>query len=263
MSVTANSGFFDWVLFIFQEYWPLFLRGTEVTLVISLTGTIIGFGIGILIGIIRTIPIDHNTHIIKRILYKIVNFILLCYIEVFRGTPMIVQASVIFYGAAMVYGIHLSTFWAGIFIVSINTGAYMSEIVRGGILSIDKGQFEAAHSIGMTHFQTMMNIILPQAVRNILPATSNEFVINIKDTSVLSVIGVSELFFMSRTAAGNNFRFFEVYLITCIIYFILTFTITRILRYFEVKLDGPAVYTIHGSQTVPEAEFKIVDREKL
>lgn len=176
---------------------------------------------------------------------------------------MIVQASVIFYGAAMVYGIHLSTFWAGIFIVSINTGAYMAEIVRGGILSIDKGQFEAAHSIGMTHSQTMIYIILPQAVRNILPATSNEFVINIKDTSVLSVIGVSELFFMSRTAAGNNFRFFEVYLITCIIYFILTFTITRILRYFEIKLDGPAVYTIHGSQTVPEAEFKIVDREKL
>jgi len=263
MSVTADSSFFSWVLFIFQEYWPLFLRGTEVTLVIALTGTIVGFGIGILIGIIRTIPIDHNTHIVKRILYKIVNFLLLCYIEVFRGTPMIVQASVIFYGAAMVYGIHLSTFWAGIFIVSINTGAYMAEIVRGGILSIDKGQFEAAHSIGMTHSQTMIYIILPQAVRNILPATSNEFVINIKDTSVLSVIGVSELFFMSRTAAGNNFRFFEVYLITCIIYFILTFTITRILRYFEIKLDGPAVYTIHGSQTVPEAEFKIVDREKL
>lgn len=263
MSVTADSSFFSWVFFIFHEYWPLFLRGTEVTLVISLSGTIIGFGIGILIGIIRTIPIDHNTNIFKRIFFKIVNFILLCYIEVFRGTPMIVQASVIFYGAAMVYGIHLSTFWAGIFIVSINTGAYMAEIVRGGILSIDKGQFEAAHSIGMTHSQTMINIILPQAIRNILPATSNEFVINIKDTSVLSVIGVSELFFMSRTAAGNNFRFFEVYLITCIIYFILTFTITRILRFFEVMLDGPAVYTIHGSQTVPEAEFKIVDREKL
>ncbi|HPF21045.1 MAG TPA: amino acid ABC transporter permease [Syntrophomonas sp.] len=262
MSVTADSTFFQWVAFIFQEYWPLFLRGAEVTLIISLTGTIIGFCIGILIGVIRTIPIDQNTPLVKRILFKIINFILLCYIEVFRGTPMIVQAMVIFYGVAMVYNIHLSTFFAGIFIVSINTGAYMAEIVRGGILSIDKGQFEAAHSIGMTHAQTMLYIILPQAVRNILPATSNEFVINIKDTSVLNVIGVTELFFMSKSAAGNNFRYFEVFLITCSVYFVMTFTVTRILRFFEMKLEGPSVYTIHGSQTVPEAEFKIVDRGK-
>ncbi|NLV21429.1 MAG: amino acid ABC transporter permease [Syntrophomonadaceae bacterium] len=262
MSVTADSTFFQWVAFIFQEYWPLFLRGAEVTLIISLTGTIIGFCIGILIGVIRTIPIDQNTPIVKRILFKIVNFLLLCYIEIFRGTPMIVQAMVIYYGVALIYNIKLSTFFAGIFIVSINTGAYMAEIVRGGILSIDKGQFEAAHSIGMTHAQTMLNIILPQAVRNILPATSNEFVINIKDTSVLNVIGVTELFFMSKAAAGNNFRYFEVFLITCSIYFVLTFTVTRILRFFEMKLEGPSVYTIHGSQTVPEAEFKIVDRGK-
>ena len=260
MSVTANSTFMQWVTYIFQQDWPLFLRGAEVTLIISLTGTIIGFCIGILIGVIRTIPIDQNTNIFKRILFKIVNFILLCYIEIFRGTPMIVQAMVIFYGVALVYGIHLSTFFAGIFIVSINTGAYMSEIVRGGILSIDKGQFEAAHSIGMTHFQTMLNIILPQAVRNILPATSNEFVINIKDTSVLNVIGVTELYFTSKSIAGNNFRYFETFLITCLVYFVMTFTVTRILRFFEMKLDGPSVYTIHGSQTVPEAEFKIVNR---
>jgi len=175
---------------------------------------------------------------------------------------MIVQAMVVFYGVAMVYGIHLSTLFAGFLIVSINTGAYMAEIVRGGILSIDKGQFEAAHSIGMTHSQTMWNIILPQAVRNILPATSNEFVINIKDTSVLNVIGVTELFFMSKSAAGNNFRYFEVFLVTCTIYLIMTFTVTRILRFLEVKLEGPSVYTIHGSQTVPEAEFRITDRGK-
>ncbi len=262
MSVSANSTFFQWVIFILHEYWPLFLSGAGVTLIISLTGTIIGFGIGLLIGVIRTIPIDHSTNIFKKIIYKIVNFLLLCYIEIFRGTPMMVQAMVIFYGVALVYGIHLSTLFAGIFIVSINTGAYMAEIVRGGILSIDKGQFEAAHSIGMTHSQTMVNIILPQAIRNILPATSNEFVINIKDTSVLSVIGVSELYFNSNSAAGTYYAYFQVFFITCIIYFIMTFTVTRILRYFEMKLDGPSVYTIHGSQTVPEAEFKIVVREK-
>jgi len=170
---------------------------------------------------------------------------------------MIVQAMVIFYGAAMLYNIHLSTFYAGILIVSINTGSYMAEIVRGGILSIDKGQFEAAHSIGMTHWQTMLNIILPQAIRNILPALSNEFVINIKDTSVLNVISVTELFFVSKSAAGNNFRYFEVFLITAVIYFVMTFTVTRILRLIEIKLEGPDVYTISGSQTVPQAQIKI------
>lgn len=257
----AGNTFFEWVIFIFQNNWPLFLRGAEVTLIISLSGTIVGFLIGIIIGVIRTIPVDHNTGIIKKNFLKLVNFLLLCYIEIFRGTPMMVQAMVIFYGAAMVYGIHLSPLYAGFFIVSINTGAYMAEIVRGGILSVDKGQFEAAHSIGMTHGQTMINIILPQAIRLILPALSNEFVINIKDTSVLSVISVTELFFNSKSVAGQNFRTFETFLITCIIYFIMTFTVTRILRHFEKKLDGPSVYTIHGSQTVPEAEIKIVGRE--
>lgn len=259
----ADASFFAWVSFIWEQYWPLFIRGAGNTLFIALTGTIMGSLIGILIGVIRTIPIDHHTSPVKRIFLKIINFILLCYIEIFRGTPMIVQAMVIFYGAAMVYGIKLPPISAGIFIVSINTGAYMAEIVRGGILSIDKGQFEAAHAIGMTHAQTMSSIVLPQAIRNILPATSNEFVINIKDTSVLSVISVTELFFLSKSAAGTNFRYFEVFLITCIIYFILTFTVTRILRFLEMKLDGPSVYTIHGSQTVPEAEFRIVDGGKL
>ncbi|MEA1961133.1 MAG: amino acid ABC transporter permease [Bacillota bacterium] len=262
MSVTPDSPFFDWVLFIWLQNWPFFLKAAGITLIIALTGTIIGFGIGIVIGVIRTIPIDNTTGPIKRFVLKVVDLLLLCYIEIFRGTPMMVQAMVIFYGAAMVFGIQLTMLYAGIFIVSINTGAYMAEIVRGGILSIDKGQFEAAHSIGMTHSQTMFSIVLPQAIRLILPALSNEFVINIKDTSVLSVIGVVELFFQSKTAAGANFRFFETFTITSVMYFIMTFTVTRILRYFEKKLEGPSVYTIHGSQTVPEAEIKIVDRER-
>ncbi len=262
MEVDAASTFLEWVYYILLTYWPLFLRGAGITLLISLTGTITGFGLGIIIGVIRTIPVDQNFNLVKKSFLKIINFVLLCYIEVFRGTPMMVQAMVIFYGAAMVYNIHLSPIYAGIFIVSINTGAYMAEIVRGGIISIDKGQFEAAHSIGMTHYQTMFSIVLPQAIRNILPALSNEFVINIKDTSVLSVISVSELFFISKSAAGANYRFFEVFLITCIVYFIMTFTITRILRYFEILLEGPSVYTIHGSQTVPEAEIRITNRER-
>ncbi len=260
--MSADASFFAWVSFIWQQNWPLFLRGAGNTLLISLTGTIIGFTIGIIIGVIRTIPVEQNANIIKKGILKVIDFLLLAYIEIFRGTPMMVQAMVLFYGTAMVFNVHLPLIGAGIFIVSINTGAYMAEIVRGGILSIEKGQFEAAHAIGMTHAQSMTSIILPQAIRNILPATSNEFVINIKDTSVLSIISISELFFMSKSAAGANFRYFETFLITCAVYFIMTFTVTRILRWVEVKLDGPAVFTIHGSQSVPEAQFRIVDGGK-
>ncbi|MGE5370984.1 MAG: amino acid ABC transporter permease [Solirubrobacterales bacterium] len=257
----AGDSFFGWVVELTVQYWPLFLRGAEVTLVIALSGTMVGFLIGILIGVIRTIPNDHQSGPLRKGFLKTVNFLLLCYIEFFRGTPMMVQAMVIFYGYTALTGSRLDTLLAGFLIVSINTGAYMAEIVRGGILSVDKGQFEAAHSIGMTHSQTMTNIVLPQAVRLILPALSNEFVINIKDTSVLSVISVSELFFMGKSVAGIYFRMFEAYSIVCVVYFVLTFTTTRVLRYLERKLEGPSVYTIHGSQTVPEAEFRIVDRE--
>ena len=140
----------------------------------------------------------------KRITLKIANALLTAYTEFFRGTPMIVQAMVIYYGSALAFGIDMDRTFAAIFIVSINTGAYMSEIVRGGIISIDKGQFEAAQAIGMTHTQTMMNVIFPQVIRNILPATGNEFVINIKDTSVLNVISVSELYFATKTVCWSK-----------------------------------------------------------
>jgi len=161
---------------------------------------------------------------------------------------MMVQSMVIYYGVAGAFGIQINRFGAAIFIVSINTGAYMAEIVRGGILSIDDGQFEAAHALGMNHVQTMVNVIIPQVIRNILPATGNEFVVNIKDTSVLNVIGVTELFFQTKSIAGSSFKFFEPYFITCIIYFVMTFTITRILRYIEKRLAGPKNYNIIGNQ---------------
>ncbi|WP_042460075.1 amino acid ABC transporter permease [Neobacillus dielmonensis] len=230
----------DWLMIIIKENWPMFLRGAGMTLLISLIGTVIGSIIGMLIGVIRTIPVPEEG--VKRGLLKLVNAILSIYIEFFRGTPMIVQAMVIYYGSALAFGFDMDRVVAAIFIVSINTGAYMSEIVRGGIVSIDKGQFEAAHAIGMNHFQTMINVVLPQAIRNILPATGNEFVINIKDTSVLNVISVSELFFQTKSIAGNNFRYFESFFVASVLYLIMTFTVTRILRYVERKLDGPDNY---------------------
>ena len=138
----------------------------------------------------------------------------------------------------------------------------MSEIVRGGIVSIDKGQFEAAHAIGMNHIQTMINVVLPQVIRNILPATGNEFVINIKDTSVLNVISVTELYFQTKSIAGNNFRYFESFFVACIIYFIMTFTVTRILRYIERKLDGPDNYIMYGNQMQVETPEDMLRRTK-
>ncbi|QGQ48499.1 amino acid ABC transporter permease [Metabacillus sediminilitoris] len=234
---------FEWIIKIITENWPMFLRGAGVTLLIALIGTIFGAVIGLLAGVIRTIPMPEKGA--KKILLKVINVILSIYIEFFRGTPMIVQAMVIFYGSALAYGIDMDPLAAAIFIVSINTGAYMAEIVRGGVVSIDKGQFEAAHALGMNHLQTMMNVVLPQVVRNILPATGNQFVINIKDTSVLNVISVTELYFQTKSIAGNNFRYFESFFVACVIYFIMTFAVTRILRYIEKKLDGPDNYTMN------------------
>lgn len=236
----------NWLVRIVKENWPMFLRGAGMTLYISLIGTMIGTIIGLLVGVIRTIPVPKRGA--RRVLLKVIGWILNVYIEVFRGTPMIVQAMVIYYGSALAFDINLNRIVAAFFIVSINTGAYMSEIVRGGIISIDKGQFEAAQAIGMNHVQTMKNVVLPQVIRNILPATGNEFVINIKDTSVLNVISVTELYFQTKSIAGINFHYFESFFVACVLYFVMTFTVTRILRYLERRIDGADNYNMTGNQ---------------
>lgn len=237
---------FELIKKIIVENWPMFLRGAGMTLYISMVGTILGSIIGVVVGIIRTIPIPDKGF--KKGFLKVINGLLSAYIEFFRGTPMMVQAMVIYYGSAQALGIDMDKFAAAIFIVSINTGAYMSEIVRGGIVSIDKGQFEAAHALGMNHFKTMTNVVMPQVIRNILPATGNEFVINIKDTSVLNVISVSELYFATKSIAGGTFVFYAPFFIACILYFVMTFTVTRILRFFERKMDGPENFSLTGNQ---------------
>ncbi len=251
---------FEWIIKIILDNGPMFIRGAGITLLISITGTILGSLIGLIVGVIRTMPMPERGS--KRVSLKVINAILSAYIEFFRGTPMIVQAMVIFYGSALAFGWDMDRLVAAIFIVSINTGAYMSEIVRGGIISIDKGQFEAAHAIGMNHIQTMLNVVLPQVVRNILPATGNEFVINIKDTSVLNVISVTELYFQTKSVAGNNFRYFESFFVACIIYFIMTFTVTRILRLIEKKLDGPENYILCGNQMQVERPEDMLRKTK-
>ena len=124
-------------------------------------------------------------------------------------------------------------------------------------MSIDKGQFEGAHAIGMSHFQTMYHVVLPQAIKNIMPSIGNEFVVNIKDSSVLSVIAITELMFIAKQAGGTYAKFVPAYIICAIIYFILTFSITRLLRLVEKKLAGDNSYTICGSQSDPNAEIHI------
>ena len=151
---------------------------------------------------------------------------------------MMAQAMFIYFGSAYLFNINMSMWFAAIFIVSINTGAYMAETVRGGILSIDPGQTEGAKAIGMTHVQTMINVILPQALRNIMPQIGNNLIINIKDTCVLSIIGTVELFY------------FESFTIAMVIYFIMTFTCSRILRVIERKMDGPDNYDLATADTL-------------
>ncbi len=248
------SRFFTEVINIVAKYHSYFLKGIGFTMLIALAGTCIGLIIGLITGIVRTIPRPKNP--VLKVLLKIVNAVISIYVEIFRGTPMMVQSMVIFWGYAFMNdGLTLPLIPAGIFIVSINTGAYMAEIVRGGIISIDKGQFEGAYSIGMNHWQTMLSVIVPQTMRNILPAISNEFVINIKDTSVLNVIGVTELYFFTAKISKMTWSIFETYVVACAIYFVLTFSITRILKCIERKLDGPSSYIIHHSSTMPDESF--------
>ena len=254
--------FFENVINIITKYHSLLLSGLGYTMLIALVGTLLGLVIGLLAGIVKTIPTSKNALIAA--LQKIVNVLIAVYVEVFRGTPMMVQSMVIFWGYAFMNdGVTLPLIPAGIFIVSINTGAYMTEIVRGGIISVDKGQFEGAYSVGMTHWQTMVNVIIPQVMRNILPSISNEFVINIKDTSVLNVIGVMELYFMANKIQMMTWDIFETYFVICVMYFVMTFSVTRILRFFEKKLAGSDSYTICGSQSDPNAEIHVKKEEKV
>jgi putative lysine transport system permease protein len=250
------TSFFGWIQLLLDKYGTLFLQGAGVTMLIAVVGTTVGFLIGLLVAILRTFPLKFTAPVWQQGLMHTLRFLLSAYIEVFRGTPMIVQAMVVYYGALQYLKLDIPALSAAFLVVSVNTGAYMAEIVRGGILSIDKGQKEAAVAIGLTHWQSMTSVILPQAIRSILPAVGNEFVVNIKDSSVLNVISVTEVYFMSRSAAGTYLKYFEVFFITAVIYLILTFTTTRLLRLVEKKLSGSDFYTVYGSQSDHQVQIQ-------
>ncbi len=247
---TLPEDFIGRIIFIIGKYGTTLLNGAGTTLAIALVGTFIGCLIGFIVGIIQTIPINKSDNIIKKVFLKIVKLILNIYVEVFRGTPMMVQAMFIFYGSAIVFNIHMDMWVAAYLIVSINTGAYMAETVRGGILSISEGQTEGAKAIGMNHIQTMIYVIIPQALRNIMPQIGNNLIINIKDTCVLSCIGVVELFFVTKTVSGAYYTVFESYTITMVIYLCMTVFFSKILRIIENKLNGAKDYSLSTTDTL-------------
>ena len=222
----SNMSFIERIFYILQKYGTSYLKGAGTRLVIALVSTFIGCIIGFLSGIIQTIPVDKRRDpLVKRVLLGIVNVILRIYIEVFRGTPMIVQAVFIYYGLAQVCNVQLGM-WQAAFI------------------SVDPGQMEGAKAIGMTHVQAMINVILPQAFRNILPQIGNNLIINIKDTSVLSVIRVVDLFFVHKSVSGALYTYFESATIVMAIYLTMTLITSRLLRLWEKKMDGGDNYEL-------------------
>lgn len=236
---------------VLQKYGFSYLRGAGTTLLLALVGTFFGCLIGFAVGALQTIPVDKQRDPVwKRVLLKILHIFLRCYVELFRGTPMIVQAVFIYYGLLQVFGIKMGMWQAGFFIVSINTGAYMAESVRGGIISIDPGQTEGAKAIGMTHVQTMVNVIMPQALRNIIPQIGNNFIINIKDTSVMFVIGFVEFFATHRNIVGVNLLYFPSAVIEMAGYLMLTLAASFLLRWLEKRLDGSDNYELVSTDSL-------------
>ena len=232
---------------LWEKYRLMYLNGMLNTLGLALAATAIGCIIGLLCGILNTIPCAKNDPLPKRILLKILRVIIRIYVEVFRGTPMMLQAVFIFY--ALPYftdnALRFDNIWAAsILIVSINTGAYMAESVRGGIISIDPGQTEGAKAIGMTHVQTMTSVILPQALRNIMPQIGNNLIINIKDSSVMFIISFTEFFAAHRGAVGATYLYFPSATIEMVGYLTMTLIASFILHWVEKRMDGNSDYEL-------------------
>lgn len=246
------SGFIETMIYMVINSSSIWLRGIQGTFVLSLLGTVFGFVLAILLVFMRiqepNARDSENTQLLKLIGSTFAK----AYITFVRGTPMMVQVFIIYYGGFNIVRAILPDasiteinniygfFTAGILTVTLNTTAYIAEILRGGIESIDKGQTEAARSLGLSSWQTMMKVVFPQAVKNSIPAIGNEFIINIKDTSVLNVIGVFELMYATSTTANTYYQYLPTYVIAAIIYLILTVALTKVLGIIGKMLDAPA-----------------------
>lgn len=206
------------------KYWPLFLEGATTTVLLSFFSVIVGVGCGTLMALAR---LSQNKFLSKAA--KV-------YIDIIRGTPLLVQLYLVYFGLATV--LDLNDFVSGVIAVSVNTTAYIAEIIRSGIQSVDKGQMEAARSMGMPKRMAMRQIILPQAMKNILPAIGNEFATLIKETSIVSLIGIHNLMYSSDTVRGATFTVFIPLLMTAFLYFVMTTTIAFFMDKLERKLQA-------------------------
>lgn len=207
-----------------QDYYGFFISGTVITLLLSFFGVIFGVILGVVFALMK---------LSKNLLLKC---FAAAYIEIVRGTPMMVQMFIVYYGLPKLVGIDFEDITLGIIAVSLNSAAYVAEIIRAGILSIDKGQMEAARSLGMSHRLAMTNIIIPQAFKNILPALGNEFITLIKESAIVSIIGIHELMYNTDTVRGNTYKPFSPLIVAAAIYFTITFTLSKLLGKLERRL---------------------------
>jgi len=242
------SDFIGGLSYILRTNYKLYLEGATFTLIIAITGTFIGLFVAMLIIIFRIQEKDPRDNGMNVLLKKLSVFFSTSYVEFFRGTPMMVQAAIFYYGLAMI-GVRMPIIVAGIIVVSLNTAAYLTEVLRSGINAIDKGQMEAARAIGLSRAQAYRYIIFPQVIKNMVPAIGNELVVNIKDTAVLSVIGVSELFYMAKSVAGTHYRYTESFVLVALVYLIMVLITTRLLSLI-IKLLNKEIVSIPTSQTV-------------
>jgi amino ABC transporter, permease protein, 3-TM region, his/glu/gln/arg/opine family len=244
MMISNPSNSLEWMVFLAQKYSSMFIKGTWLTLYISVVGTLLGFVLGYIVDIVNDVKLNDGDNIVKKVLIRIVKVIFTVYVEVFRDTPMIVQAMIVYYGIRQMGYENLTPVFAGILVTVLNTGAYMGETVRAGIGSIDMGQREGAWAMGMSPFKTMLYVVLPQAFKNIIPEMANTFLLNLKMTSVLNVIAVQELFMAAKTVGGNYYKYFESYLVIAVIYFVLCFVFDKLFKLIEKKLQGKTDYAL-------------------
>jgi polar amino acid transport system permease protein len=207
-----------------QKYYGFFIEGTSITLFLSFFGVVLGVVLGVILALMK---------LSKNILLKSFSS---AYIELVRGTPLLVQLYIIYYGLPRLVGVDFNDNTLGIVAISLNSAAYVGEIIRAGILSIDKGQLEAARSLGMPHGMAMTSIIIPQAFKNILPALGNEFIVLIKESSIVSVVGIHDLMYNADTVRGNTYLPFEPLVIAALIYFTITFILSKLLSLLERRM---------------------------
>ena len=233
----SEMNFFERIVYILQNYGISYLKGAGTTLLIALVSTAIGCVIGFAVGIVQTIPVDKKRDGIgKRLLLGLVKVILKAYVEIFRGTPMIVQAVFIYFGLSQMCNIQLGMWQAAFLVVSINTGAYMAESVRGGIISVDPGQMEAGRSLGFNYAQTMWYVIMPQAFKTVLPTLCNEFISLLKETSVSGYIAIQDLTKGGEIIRSRTYSAIMPLIAVALVYLVIVMIFTKLIQILERRL---------------------------